>query len=52
MVGVFGLWCHRNMGMKAKWVKRVKFTETQELVFWERNGYSNTADPWTKDRYA
>ena len=36
----------------AKWVKRVKFTETQELGFWESNGYSNTADPWTEDRYA
>ena len=36
----------------AKWVRRVKFTETQELGFWERRGYSNTADPWTEDRYA
>lgn len=35
----------------AKWVRRVKFTETQELGFWERGGYSNTADPWTNDRY-
>jgi DMSO/TMAO reductase YedYZ molybdopterin-dependent catalytic subunit len=36
----------------AKWVKRVRFTETQELGFWESSGYSNTADPWTNDRYA
>ncbi len=36
----------------AKWVKRVTFTETQELGFWESGGYSNTADPWTNDRYA
>jgi DMSO/TMAO reductase YedYZ molybdopterin-dependent catalytic subunit len=36
----------------AKWVRRVKFTETQELGFWESRGYSNTADPWTEDRYA
>jgi len=36
----------------AKWVRRVKFTETQELGFWESQGYSNTADPWTEDRYA
>ncbi len=35
----------------AKWVKRVKFTETQELGFWESRGYSNTADPWTNDRF-
>lgn len=36
----------------AKWVRRVKFTEAQELGFWESRGYSNTADPWTDDRYA
>jgi DMSO/TMAO reductase YedYZ molybdopterin-dependent catalytic subunit len=35
----------------AKWVRLVRFTETQELGFWESNGYSNTADPWTNDRY-
>jgi DMSO/TMAO reductase YedYZ molybdopterin-dependent catalytic subunit len=35
----------------AKWVKQVRFTETQELGFWESSGYSNTADPWTNDRY-
>ena len=33
----------------AKWVKEVTFTETQELGFWESNGYSNTADPSTND---
>jgi len=35
----------------AKWVRAVKFTEFQELGFWESQGYSNTADPWTEDRY-
>jgi DMSO/TMAO reductase YedYZ molybdopterin-dependent catalytic subunit len=35
----------------AKWVKQIRFTETQELGFWESRGYSNTADPWTNDRY-
>lgn len=35
----------------AKWIKGVKFTETQEPGFWERRGYSNTADPWTNDRF-
>ena len=35
----------------AKWVRQVRFTETQELGFWESMGYSNTADPWTNDRY-
>ncbi len=35
----------------AKWVTRVRFTETRELGYWESRGYSNTADPWTNDRY-
>jgi DMSO/TMAO reductase YedYZ molybdopterin-dependent catalytic subunit len=35
----------------AKWVFQVRFTETQELGFWESRGYSNTADPATNDRY-
>ena len=35
----------------AKWVNAVKFTGKQELGYWEKAGYSNTADPWTQDRY-
>lgn len=36
----------------AKWVFRIKFTETQELGYWEQRGYSNTANPFTNDRYS
>ena len=36
----------------VKWIRRVKFTETRELGFYESRGYSYTADPWTNDRYA
>ena len=36
----------------AKWVTTVKFTEYQELGYWEMRGYSNTADPYTNDRYS
>jgi DMSO/TMAO reductase YedYZ molybdopterin-dependent catalytic subunit len=36
----------------AKWVFRVKFTESQELGYWEKRGYSNTANPFTNDRYS
>lgn len=36
----------------AKWIKRIRFTEQDELGFWERRGYSNTADPLTNDRYS
>lgn len=35
----------------AKWVRNLRFTEKQELGFWETRGYSNTADPWKEERY-
>ena len=28
----------------AKWVRKLRFTEEQELGYWEKRGYSNTAD--------
>ena len=36
----------------AKWVRAITFTEPEELGYWEVRGYSNTADPWTEDRYS
>ena len=36
----------------AKWVRRVTFTEKEDLGYWEVRGYSNSADPWTEDRYS
>jgi len=36
----------------AKWVRKVVFTEKQELGFWEERGYSNSADPWKEERYS
>jgi len=35
----------------AKWVRRIKFTKEQELGYWEKRGYSNTADAWKEERY-
>ena len=35
----------------AKWVRKLRFTREQELGFWEKRGYSNTADPWKEERY-
>lgn len=35
----------------AKWLRRLSFTPEQEPGYWEARGYSNTADPWTEDRY-
>ena len=36
----------------AKWVQMIKFTVQKELGYWEERGYSDTADPWTEDRYS
>ena len=36
----------------AKWVRKVVFTEEQELGFWEQRGYSDSADPWKEERYS
>jgi len=36
----------------AKWIKEIEFLNRDRLGFWEVRGYSNTADPWTEDRYS
>lgn len=36
----------------AKFLQRITFLEEDRLGFWEVRGYSNTADPWTDDRYS
>jgi DMSO/TMAO reductase YedYZ molybdopterin-dependent catalytic subunit len=36
----------------AKFVHGITFLAEDKLGFWEVRGYSNTADPWTEDRYA
>jgi DMSO/TMAO reductase YedYZ molybdopterin-dependent catalytic subunit len=36
----------------AKFVNAITFLAEDKLGFWEVRGYSNTADPWTEDRYA
>jgi DMSO/TMAO reductase YedYZ molybdopterin-dependent catalytic subunit len=35
----------------AKWIRRIDFFVDDEPGFWEKRGYSNTADPWSEDRY-
>jgi len=35
----------------AMWVNKITFLIRDRLGFWERSGYSNTADPWENDRY-
>jgi DMSO/TMAO reductase YedYZ molybdopterin-dependent catalytic subunit len=36
----------------AKWVRKIKFTVEEELGYWEKRGYSDSADPWKEERYA
>jgi DMSO/TMAO reductase YedYZ molybdopterin-dependent catalytic subunit len=35
----------------ALWVTHVHFTRGKELGFWERRGYSDSADVWKNDRF-
>jgi DMSO/TMAO reductase YedYZ molybdopterin-dependent catalytic subunit len=43
---------HRYAYKGAKWVTGVEFLTDPERGFWEKRGYSNTADPWSEDRYS
>lgn len=36
----------------AKWIQKIEFLAEDRLGFWERRGYSNTAEPWFDDRYS
>lgn len=36
----------------AMWVKQITFTKKKELGYWEKRGYSDTADVWKDDRFA
>jgi DMSO/TMAO reductase YedYZ molybdopterin-dependent catalytic subunit len=35
----------------ALWVVHLRFTRNKELGFWERRGYSDSADVWKNDRF-
>jgi DMSO/TMAO reductase YedYZ molybdopterin-dependent catalytic subunit len=35
----------------AMWITRINFTNNKELGYWEKNGYSYTADIWSNDRF-
>jgi DMSO/TMAO reductase YedYZ molybdopterin-dependent catalytic subunit len=36
----------------AKFVRAIEFAAEDRPGFWEVRGYSNTADPWTEDRFS
>jgi len=35
----------------AMWVQHISFTKLKELGYWEKRGYSDTADVWKNDRF-
>lgn len=41
----------RYFWKSAKWLEAVEFRAQDQLGFWERNGYNNSADPWREERY-
>jgi DMSO/TMAO reductase YedYZ molybdopterin-dependent catalytic subunit len=43
---------HRYAYKGAKWVDGVEFLTEPERGYWEKRGYSRTADPWREDRYS
>jgi DMSO/TMAO reductase YedYZ molybdopterin-dependent catalytic subunit len=43
---------HRYAYKGAKWVCGVEFLTEPERGYWEKRGYSTTADPWEEERYA
>ena len=36
----------------AKWLRGLELLDHDRPGFWERLGYSNSADPWKEERYA
>lgn len=36
----------------AKWLRSIEFLAEERLGFWERRGYSNSAEPWFEDRFS
>ena len=43
---------HKYAYKGAKWVTGVEFLTEAERGYWEKRGYSNTANPWNEERYS
>lgn len=43
---------HKYAYKGAKWVSGVEFLTDRELGYWEKRGYSDTANPWNEERYS
>jgi DMSO/TMAO reductase YedYZ molybdopterin-dependent catalytic subunit len=43
---------HKYAYKGAKWVKGIEFLTEPELGYWEKRGYSDSANPWNEERYS
>jgi DMSO/TMAO reductase YedYZ molybdopterin-dependent catalytic subunit len=43
---------HLYFWKSAKWIRGLRFTESNEPGFWETHGYHDRGDPWKEERYA
>ena len=43
---------HKYAYKGAKWVTGVEFLTEPERGYWEKRGYSDTANPWDEERYS
>ena len=41
----------RYFWKSAKWIRGLQFLPQDQLGFWERYGYNNSADPWKEERF-
>jgi DMSO/TMAO reductase YedYZ molybdopterin-dependent catalytic subunit len=42
----------RYFWKSAKWIRGLQFLSRDQLGFWERYGYNNSADPWKEERFS
>jgi hypothetical protein len=42
----------RYFWKSAKWMRGLQFLTRDQLGFWERYGYNNSADPWKEERFS
>jgi DMSO/TMAO reductase YedYZ molybdopterin-dependent catalytic subunit len=42
----------RYFWKSAKWIRGLQFLDHDQLGFWERYGYNNSADPWQEERFS
>ncbi|MBC1239011.1 sulfite oxidase-like oxidoreductase [Nostoc sp. 2RC] len=43
---------HLYAWKSAKWINGLEFLASEELGFWERNGYHHRGEPWKEERYS